>query len=249
MNEPRRMIDESESEFERSLLGAGNFYEVSPDVRHKTLTALGLLGAAAVPASAAAATGLSVAPPAAAASTLLGKLGWFKLMSIVALGTAVVVPAGYLLSEVMRPGTEPTPAKGSPLAAAASAAPIAAVAPAADETNPAPVESAVPRSNSKVERFEPKPADSSAALRAELSALDAARAMIASGNPNGGLAALDAYHRQNPRGRLKLEAEVLYIDALASSGRTDAASKRAKAFLAKYPNSVLASRVRRYTSP
>jgi hypothetical protein len=44
---------------------------------------------------------------------------------------------------------------------------------------------------------------------------------------------------------LKLEAEVLRIDALARSGRLAQAQTRAASFLARHPNSVLAARVRR----
>ncbi len=249
MNEPRRMIEESESEFERSLLGAGTAYELAPDVRQKTLSALGLLGVAAVPVAAAASTSASMAPPAASAS-LLAKLGWIKVLGIAALGTAVVVPAGYLLSQRGAPQEQPAkPAVAAPANVAAPAATPASPDEAREPAELPPAETAVAKSSAKPERFESKPADSSAALRAELSSLDAARAMLASGNPSGALSALDAYDRANPRGRLKLEAEVLRIDALAGSGRRDAAKKRAEAFLAKYPNSVLASRVRRYTKP
>ncbi len=41
-----------------------------------------------------------------------------------------------------------------------------------------------------------------------------------------------------------MEAEVLRIDALAESGRTDAAHARAREFLRRHPNSVLAAHVR-----
>jgi hypothetical protein len=56
---------------------------------------------------------------------------------------------------------------------------------------------------------------------------------------------LDAYDRSAPRGALRLEAEVLRIDALSRSGRLQQAQVRARAFLARYPNSALAARVRR----
>ena len=41
-----------------------------------------------------------------------------------------------------------------------------------------------------------------------------------------------------------MEAEVLRIDALAESGHTDAAHARAREFLRRHPNSVLAAHVR-----
>ena len=81
-------------------------------------------------------------------------------------------------------------------------------------------------------------------LAHELSSLDAARGLLARGDATGALARLDAYGRAYPHGRLGLEAEVLRIDALDESGRTDAAHARAEAFLQHHPHSVLAARVR-----
>ena len=77
-------------------------------------------------------------------------------------------------------------------------------------------------------------------------ALDAARSKLASGDAAGALTALDAYARNFPHGKLGLEAEVVRIDALAKSGQTVAARKRAEAFMKRHPDSVLASRVRAY---
>ena len=59
---------------------------------------------------------------------------------------------------------------------------------------------------------------------------------------------LDAYDRRFPAGRLQIEAEVLRIDALAKIGRKDAARQHAEAFLRRYPNSVLATRVRAHVA-
>ena len=87
------------------------------------------------------------------------------------------------------------------------------------------------------------------ALRAELQQLDAARTRLAGGRPDEALRLLDAYARSTPHGRLKLEAEVLRIDALSKSGRSAQAKARAEVFLARYPNSVLAARVRRIAEP
>jgi outer membrane protein assembly factor BamD (BamD/ComL family) len=93
--------------------------------------------------------------------------------------------------------------------------------------------------------IETKPSSASA-LSAELSALDTARSALASGNPSSALSDLDQYAHQFPHGKLGLEAEVLRIDALAKSGQSAAAKKRAQAFMKRHPDSVLASRVRAY---
>jgi hypothetical protein len=83
------------------------------------------------------------------------------------------------------------------------------------------------------------------ALRVELTQLDSARSRLKSGRSEEALALLDAYERSAPRGALRLEAEVLRIDALSRSGRTEQAKSRARAFLERHPRSVLAARVRR----
>jgi hypothetical protein len=85
-------------------------------------------------------------------------------------------------------------------------------------------------------------------LTRELAALDDARAALVRGDARGALVRLDTYAQSFPNGRLELEAEVLRIDALARSGRLDAARSRADAFLRRYPNSVLAARVRAHAT-
>jgi hypothetical protein len=89
-------------------------------------------------------------------------------------------------------------------------------------------------------------AGNAATLSQELAVLDAARSTLADGRAQGALSLLDAYERAFPRGRLELEAELLRIDALARSGRSDAAHRQAQAFLRHHPSSVLGPRVRSY---
>lgn len=85
----------------------------------------------------------------------------------------------------------------------------------------------------------------SEALQQELAQLDAVRARLTSGRAEQALSLLDSYERGSPRGALRLEAEVLRIDALSRSGRVEQARARARAFLTRHPSSVLAARVRR----
>ena len=47
MSDPSRLLDSSGDELERALLQAGSTYTASPELRNKTLAALGLTGAAA----------------------------------------------------------------------------------------------------------------------------------------------------------------------------------------------------------
>jgi hypothetical protein len=162
---------------------------------------------------------------------------------ISSLGAGIAAPVGYLTWNRLHSGREE--------AAKVVAAPPP-VAPAAAVTRTPPVVETEPKGLSFDElpapavKPEAKPSTPAGDLAAELGALDAARSELAAGNANGALGKLDDYARLYPRGRLVLEAEVLRIDALAKSGQTDVAKKRAEAFLRRHPNSVLASRVRGY---
>ncbi|WP_437973354.1 hypothetical protein WMF11_31185 [Sorangium sp. So ce295] len=256
MMEPRRLLEESDNPLERALLSAGASYPTSPETRAKTLAALGLAGAAALSASVAAPAALSAAGVSATSSSLAMKLGWTKiLVALSTVGMLAGIPAGYLawrgqdapdVTAAHRFG----PALADPVAQTA-AQPVQAPASAPAPEEALAEETMAPAlaggSSAAATRLDPKPSGPRA-LEAELGALDAARTMLASGNARGALSLLDAYSRAHPRGRLSLEAEVLRIDALAKSGRADAASQRAAAFLRRHPNSVLASRVRRYVN-
>jgi hypothetical protein len=242
MNEPRRLREDCESNLERALLDAGASYRSTAKMQAKTLAALGLAGGAAL--SAGTASGLSS----------VGKLGWAKLVTALSVGAVAAVPAGYYAWERLRPAAEPpvsaaitiaagqarpaNPAKSTLIASPESSIeePLAAAAPTAVRTT-----GMLPAA-----KTDGRVVSGTAALTSEVTALDAARAELANGNPKGALALLDDYTRTYPRGRLELEGDVLRMDALAKSGQPDAARKRAEVFLRRHPKSVLASRVRSY---
>jgi len=246
VNEPARLLSKPESELERALLEAGRSYTASGSTRATTLLALGLTAVAP-----------SAAPAATATGKTLSKAALSKVAISVLLVGAVALPVWRYLGQ----HASSTPV--APRTVAAAAVPALTASPAEvpkAPSNAAPVESAT-LDPSRAEAAEP-PASASARggrtvrselkptsappLTAELAALDAARTSLGHGDPAGALAALDGYARDFPRGRLKIEAEVLRIGALAKSGQTDAARKRAEAFLRHHPDSVLASRVRSY---
>jgi len=231
VNDLSRLHDEPESELERSLLSAGRSYSASAGTRAKTLAALGVVGAAASATSAAASV-----TKASVAKWLVGT----------ALVVGVAVPTVHYLRRPAPSAPSQVPAfvAAQPPASPAEPALAPVVPPVIDSAAsavPAPETPASPAPTSA-----PKAAASTQGLSAELAALDAARSALASGDATGALANLDAYARNFPRGKLSLEAEVLRIDALAKSGQTAAAQKRAQAFIKRHPDSVLASRVRAY---
>lgn len=232
MDEPRRLRDDAESTVELLLLEAGVSYRSSDDARAKTLAALGLAGTAAVSAGAVSMT-----------SSLLGKAGagWAKLLLISGIGAGVVAPVGYVTWNRLH--FQPTGSAKIEMPAQAPNRPAPKLAP------PAPAPIAEPEVTEEPVVVPPRSDAKSTSARdlaAEVAALDAARAELADGNSSGALAKLDDYSHAYPHGHLVLEAEVMRIDALAKSGQTDAAKKRAEAFLRRHPNSVLASRVRGY---
>jgi hypothetical protein len=238
MSEPRRLRDEAESTVELLLLEAGSAYRSTPEARAKTLAALGLVGSAAVSAGALSSTaGTSLATKAG--------IAWSKLVLLSGLGASVVVPVGYVTWNRLHSGRE----ESAKVVAAPPTTPqvVAKTAPVVDAPTPAVTFEELPAEApaAQVAKTEAK-STPAGDLAAELGALDAARSRLAAGDASGALAKLDDYSRTYPRGRLVLEAEVLRIDALAKSGQTDVAKKRAEVFLRRHPNSVLASRVRGY---
>jgi hypothetical protein len=232
MRDDTRLRDEGATALERALLDAGTAYRGSPSARAKTLGALGLAGSATIMAAGA-------KPALAAAGKLsLGKLSLTKLFTGVALcGAVAAVPVGYhawhkqaLDGRASRGIAAPADVPEPTVATATGAA--------ADPTAPAIAPTATVARHRRATDDPPVP------LSRELASVDAARAALARGDTNRAITLLDRYARAYPRGRLDMEAEVLRIDALAESGRTDAAHTRAREFLRRHPNSVLAAHVR-----
>ena len=228
MDEPERMLEQTGSALERALLHEGRAYLGPEDLRSKTLAALGLAGTAGL------ATGGALA-------WLSAKTWGTKLLLALSVASVLVgIPVGYwALRQVpapapaVRPADVPGPqAKPSTAAALTASAETPIPSPLVHTTAPARATSGKGTTNSS--------------LRAELAALDAVRSALASGDSVGALSFLDAYFRTFPRGRLRPEAEVLRIDALAKGGRMDDARKYAQEFLRRHPNSVLAARVQSF---
>jgi hypothetical protein len=243
--EPARLHTDPESELERSLLDAGRSYKASGSARQRALAATGLVG---------------VTVSSTTTASALSKAGLAKWLAAAALVTGAAVPTVRYLerhssvplsaaasARATTPAGPRTPALLDARSAPAPTPPVAVDPAAAAEAVEAEAAQAAPELpiRTRTLRTEPRTA-APAPLSAELGALDAARSALGRGQANEALAALDAYARNFPHGKLGLEAEVLRIDALAKSGQAAAASKRAQAFVERYPNSVLAARLRAY---
>jgi len=74
-------------------------------------------------------------------------------------------------------------------------------------------------------------------LEEEVAALDAARTVLAGGDPLRTLKLLDQYQQAFPKGALRPEASYLRIQALSKAGQAGAAREQAARFLASHPKS------------
>jgi hypothetical protein len=96
------------------------------------------------------------------------------------------------------------------------------------------------------EVFPAEPAHSRRA--AELAAINSVRAALIAKNPELALTELDRYELDYPEAWFGLPAQLLRIEALAVSGRPQAAMALASAFVAAHPDSVHAARLRAFAS-
>jgi hypothetical protein len=85
---------------------------------------------------------------------------------------------------------------------------------------------------------------SSDALQEQVGLVDRARSLVASGDANGALRAVDAYEHRFPRGLLSEEASLLRIQAMAARGDRGAAAMLAQRFRTMYPRSVHTDTIR-----
>ena len=243
MSEPRRLLEEPGSEFERMLLEAGAGYTCPESGRRKVLVGLGLASSTAAVSSVGTALLIQVVSES-----------WLKVvLGLSTVGVLATVPLSMMNWGVGNDDTaREVPTVLSPRVSMQR--PEIIEGRSAGEV----VQPAVAQTDASVQTpppIKPRPTRSRVAtlvkersklgLADELRALDRARASLASGNAGQALTILADYRRLHPRGHLTLEAEVLRIDSLAASGRRDEAERRARRFLRDNSKSVLAPRVRR----
>jgi hypothetical protein len=236
MSELRRLLDDPGStELERSLLRSWDHEQPSNAARERTLVALGIGAGAAVTAaagsaSAAAAAGGSIAPKAATGLLLLK---WWAI-STVAVGA---VAGGTVYAVHERAADKPPVVQTQPQPVVA-APPM--VAPLPVETT-APITTAptdLPRATVRA------PAPTPSSLTEEVAELDRARAALDANDPSRALTLADEYESRHPRGAFIQEAEVLRVQALLAKGDRAGAERAGNKFLAAYPKSPHAARVR-----
>ena len=233
----KRLLDESPDDFASELLRSAETDTPSAAARDRAIEA---------------ATSAASAGPA--------KPAWLKGTGIAGASGVAVVIALRLLSG--QPAAEPPKSGG---AATATTSGATAPAPAPAETATATATSAEP---TRVVAPEPPPAsnpppiassrvaapkasghragaDESDSLARELAALDRARASLAASDASGALREIASYKRAFPAGAMRQEALALEVDATFAKGDDTGARKLAAAFLAAFPDSPQAPRIRR----
>jgi hypothetical protein len=207
-----------------------------------TVAAASLTGAAADAAHAALRTGVQGQAKSLVSWGLAAKIGVASLLF-----AAGGLTGGWWTAH--RAGAfGPASSAGAVAVAAASSQSSGPSSPRPDETPPADVptvsfdslpRAAAPGSHAPVPPvLSASAAPSATSLGEEQRLLDTARAAVARQAYSAALSTLGEHATRFPHGRLAEERELLYVQALAGSGNTAAASERAKAFERQFPGSI-----------
>lgn len=224
-----------------SLLAHEEDVAVPADHERRIREGLGaLLGAAPVaPAKTPAAD-----PSRAVASA--SDLGQSALRNWVTTGIVAVVAAGggFAIGRSTAPQAPAPPSVSEPAPPATTATATATVQPPASSVVELPV--SVPSASMSVTARpppSPSPLPATDAFDREQSLLERARSALVRHDADAAEKALDEHDRQFPRSRHIEERDYLRIQVLRERGDTTRVRERAKAFLARYPDSMLRARV------
>jgi len=240
------ILDPELRDLEEALMSAGREVNMSPQLRMKTLTALGIGGAAA----------------AAVVTTKFGTWGWWSTKAGTAwtagmVGSLGIVGAVMLLNSNSAP-TQNTHDTSQVTRVEARASTSTAEAPLPPAGTPPvqladlPIEpeqtssSAAEGSTQQQLPSGGQPQSSASRLREELSHLSKVETALRAGRPDEALSLLQEYPARFPKSQLGLEAEVLTIQAMYEGGSIAAAQTRARRFLDRHPNSPLGARAKQY---
>lgn len=208
-------------------------------------------GAATSPATATDRPGASPDARSAAGTVGRGKIG--ALVAMAAIGGAGLGAAAHTRFAEPRIVTVAAPPLATVTAAPArttaelnDAPPPTAAATTSSVALPASVPAVPPAVTARVVpnvRLAPTTSQKEPArdlgLARERVLLDMARTALARGDTASALSAVDSHAREFPSSQLAEEREVIAIQALAATNRTDAAKQRADTFRKNHPNSVL----------
>jgi hypothetical protein len=174
----------------------------------------------------------AVVAPSSATAAVLAKAGLSRA-ALFAWGGSAAAVSGVAAAVLLTQPAPPPPETPAPASAprASSAPPPKAALPEALPQEPA----ALP--------LERRVTKETAAVWDEPQLIERARKALAS-DPRRALGLTQEHQRRFPSGALSLEREVIVIEALARSGQSAEARRRALAFETKYPKSIHSPRIR-----
>lgn len=240
-DQPRLLGPMSEDELERELLGSLRDVSPPPGAKGETWNRLAVQVAAVATIGTTSAAVHAVAGSGASAALQATKVLTAKVVAGVALAGSVAVGGGlWAHRQITAPPRSPVIAEQ-----VAPPVPPSVAAPShpGDETAaPALAAPGEPAERSS-KSVEARPRSDALSLESRM--LTEARAQLRAGDPRSALATLDRLRARSPKGVLMQERDVLAIQIASALGDTAAAKRRAKEFLAAYPESPHAPQLRR----
>ncbi len=262
----RRLLDNVTNEFELELLQAGRCDRMPEESRAALFTYFNVtpeatpdvdapqLPDASAPSAGAGDWGASLGLAKGLAGAISTGKGLVAAATLGALGAVGALTVSHVQSppaneqpaptqSVPRAPTPPpqiaptAPATPPPRSASPNPSPTGAVPPAVAVAPPADTPTRLPATKPA------SPAGSLQTLTNELEAIEAARRALANRDAHRALRLLERYRRSHPAGRLRMEAEVLRIEALAARGDRASAARLARAFTERQPNSPYTRRI------
>jgi hypothetical protein len=234
--DPERLLSATSGTdpLERELLGSVR--HVGPPDGAKDAAWRNIAGQIAVVAAVGAVSSSTAAAASKASVGALASWAASAKVAAVVVASGLAIGGGYMA--LRSPEASPSVAPRPVVLPAKNVAPVV---PPAPEVAPPAEEAAI--LDSPTPKLEPRRQD---LLKAESSLLMSARAQLRSGNTAGAQASLDRLQAQFPKGMLTQEREVLAIEVLNARGNVDAAKRRAKAFVARYPKSPHSAKLARF---
>ena len=244
MADPKRLLSQlsDADQLERALLGSLQHLEPPGSAKAEAWARVSAQIAAVGLASATHASATAAGSSAAAAASGAGSTLGFAPPTLKLLGSKLIVGLA-LAGGVFGASALWSQFRSRPVPAIASAPAPTARAPV-QEPVPLLLESAPPETPPRLaapatERLSKASSEQSATdrLSAESALLTQARAQLRSGDAATAQQTLTRLRANFPKGVLGQEREVLAIEVLAAQGNTEAARRRARAFMVAYPKS------------
>jgi hypothetical protein len=245
MTDPKRLG--SGSSLGAQLLRSVADEQPSDDSMQRTLVALGVSGVVLTTTTAAGAAASGAKVTTAVGASVGKSVTAVLLMKWVGVGVVGGVGLASAATVMTAPGKAPTsiasaPAPRRAVAPVVNQAPAPLVAPTRDSPEPT---APSPRASVRAPEPAPEPsADVGALLAAEVAYIDRARRLLASDQPEAGLAQLSRYEREFPEARLLPEVLFLQLDACERLGHTADARRAAERLATRFPKSPHAARAR-----